>query len=271
MRLVLVTRPDIAETNGLFRAAAAARGLAVSEIEAGAVAATGLPAEGRRLIYRPAVDRASELLEKLVARPGDALLHDPHFRCDHQPILLAKSGLPVARAVYAPARERERLEAQAGWLGGFPVVVKRPGFEGGRGISRAHDADDLAAQVAAAPGAFVEAFVPHVRGWRLTVLGGAVLAATATRPAAAEFRSNAAGAVRDPDAVLPDGAAAIAIAAVATLRLDFGGVDLMEGPDGALALAEVNFPCFFADQTEITGADIAGAIIDHLAAKASGA
>lgn len=65
----------------------------------------------------------------------------------------------------------------------------------------------------------------------------------------------------------PAGLAAIAGAAAAALRLEFGGADVMESPGGALTLAEFNFPCFFADQQEATGIDIAGAIIDHLLAK----
>ena len=66
---------------------------------------------------------------------------------------------------------------------------------------------------------------------------------------------------------MPRGAGRIATEAVRALRLDFGGVDLMEGTDGRLTLAEVNFPCFFADQTTTTGESIAGAIIDYLSAK----
>ena len=57
------------------------------------------------------------------------------------------------------------------------------------------------------------------------------------------------------------------------MRLEFGGVDIMEGDDRKLWLAEVNFPCYFADEVLLADAgahagagDIAGAIVDYLVA-----
>ena len=263
---VLVSRPDLAATNDLFEAACKARGLELVLLEPGAASNTALPREPRRLIYRAATDHAARLVEILVARPGDALLHDPHFICAHPGLVLRQNGLPVARTVYQPHRDRAGLAAQADWLGGFPVVVKRPGTEGGEGVSRAWDVDDLVRQMDGAPGGTtIEGYVKHRRCWRLTVLGGRVLAATASIAAEGDFRTNAEGSQVDPDAKLPDGATQIAIDAVAALRLEFGGVDLMERPDGTQTLAEVNFPCYFAQQQAWTGTDIAGAIVDHLA------
>ena len=262
---VLVSRPALDETNHLFHAACAARGLAMVQVEPGAARKTPLPRAARRLIYRAATDHAARLVEMLLARPGDALLHDPHFICAHPGLVLRQAGLPVARTVYQPHRDTAGLAAQADWLGGFPVVVKRPGTEGGEGVARASNTDELGQLMAEAPGGTtIEAFVAHRRCWRLTVLGGQVLAATASVAANGDFRTNAEGSREEPDALVPDGAAQIAIDAVAALRLGFGGVDLMESDDGTLTIAEVNFPCFFAQQQESTGTDIAGAIVDHL-------
>lgn len=269
MRFVLITRPDLEETNTVFQAACAARGLAFTEVHAGSVGAADLSGDGPRLIYCAATDWASRLIEKLLQRPGDALLHDPNFVCDHQPILLARAGLPMAKAVYVP--DVDRLADQVAWLGGYPVVVKRPGGEGGQGITLASTLEDLQRQLAQPDGhaAMLEAFVPHERCWRVCVLDGAVLSAHASVAAANDFRTNAAGGFVDADAVLPPEAGDIAIRAVEALRLAFGGVDLMERPDGALILAEVNFPCFFADRMAHGGTDIAGAIVAHLHRKAA--
>jgi len=270
VHLALVTRPELADTNRLFEAACALRDIAYVPVIPTEVAGAGLDAApGPRLLYRAATDRAAQLVEKLLFRPGTAALHDPHFLCDHQPILLRQSGVPMPRAVYIPADRPARLAAQVDWLGGFPVVVKRPGEEGGRGVSRAGSQPELERQVAAAGGAVtIEAFVPHARSWRMTVLGGRIVAATARAAAAADFRTNGPGSSELPLSDPPAGAGAIAIAAARALRLDFGGADILESPDGALTLTELNFPCYFADQTRLTGADIAGAMIDFLAARA---
>ncbi len=267
MQFVLITRPDLEDTNELFRAACHARGLHCAEVVAGQASAALSDTDGTRLIYCAATDRSSRLVEKLLARTGDALLHDPHFICDHQPILLARTGIPMARAVYVP--DPDALERQVTWLGGFPVVVKRPGTEGGQGVSLAGDLAELHAQlnVPEANGAVIETFIPHDLCWRLTVLAGRVLAANASKPPKNDFRSNVSGGYVVDDAVLPDEAAEIAIRAVATTRCDFGGVDLMQGTDGSLIVAEVNFPCYFADQQARLRTGIAGAIVDHLIEK----
>ena len=264
----MVTRPDLVRTNALFQAACRARGLDCVVIVPGATQGVSLPADRPRLLYRAATDWGARLVEQLLARPGDALLHEPGFICAHQGIQLRQAGLPVARTVYLPNEDPEGLAAQAAWLGGYPVVVKRPGTEGGAGVSLAQSLDELTTQMSVAPsGTQIEAFVPHIRCWRLTVLGARVLAATASIAAEDDFRTNAAGSREDPDATLPQGASEVAIQAVTALRLDFGGVDLMEGEDGALTIAEVNFPCYFAQQQDLTGIDIAGAVLDYLCAK----
>lgn len=268
MRFVLITRADLEHTNVAFRTACARRGIPISEVHAGNAGAADLSDGGPRLIYTAATDLASRLVEKLLARAGDALLHNPHFMCDHQPILLARAGLPIAKAIYVP--DPDRLEEQADWLGGYPVVIKRPGGEGGQGISLANSLEDLQTQLAQpdAEAGMIEAYVPHERCWRLTVLGDTVLAAHASVAARGDFRTNAAGGRIDLNATLPAGATEIATRAVNALRLEFGGVDLMEGPDGKLTLAEVNFPCTFVDQQIHTGVDIAAAMVEHLVNKA---
>lgn len=150
-------------------------------------------------------------------------------------------------------------------LGGFPVVLKVPGTEGGRGVSLMHDLGTLAATIrdaSALPG--LEAFFPHVRSWRVTVLNGRMLAATARVAAEGDFRTNGPGSGPTQGCVPPAGLAGIAIRAAQVLRLEFGGADILEAADGALCISELNFPCYFADQQEESGIDIAGAIVDRL-------
>lgn len=81
-----------------------------------------------------------------------------------------------------------------------------------------------------------------------------------------EVRANLAlGATGEP---LPLGhpAAAVAAAALAACGLDYGGVDLIEDADGTVRVLEVDAWAGFAGITAVTGADVAGAILDHAAA-----
>jgi ribosomal protein S6--L-glutamate ligase len=81
-----------------------------------------------------------------------------------------------------------------------------------------------------------------------------------------EIRANLAqGATGSP---LPVGhpAGEIAVAALRACRLDFGGVDMVEDADGTVRVLEVDAWAGFAGITEVTGADVAGAILDHAAA-----
>jgi len=227
------------------------------------------PPQEPRLVYCTAAGRAAQLLEKLLVTPRTAALHDPHFICDHQPLLLARSGVAMPRAVFVPAQTRERLQQQAQWLGGFPVVVKRAGLEGGQGVRLAHDLDDLMAQLARPGGeARIEQFIAHRFCWRVTVLDGRALAFTAHAAAAGDFRTNAPGGTMDLDARPPEALLPLAVRATRVLRLEFGGVDVMEADDGRLQVCEVNFPCSFHHQQQALGIDIAGAIVDRLIAKA---
>jgi ribosomal protein S6--L-glutamate ligase len=62
---------------------------------------------------------------------------------------------------------------------------------------------------------------------------------------------------------LSHAAAAVATAALAACGLDYGGVDLIEDGDGAVRVLEVDAWAGFAGISTVTGADVAGAILDH--------
>lgn len=268
--LVCITGPELDETNRVLREACLKRGIGFVPVVAGRVSNSALAeAQGPRLLYRAATDRASELLEQLLSGPSATGFHDPLFPCAHAPLSLQRAGLPVPRQILFMAEESEARASQVARLGGFPVVLKRAGFEGGRGVFLIADAKALdAALDGVGRDVLVQAYVPHDRAFRLTVVGDQVVASTASRPSPDDFRSNAAGALDLGAVVAPPDAAGIAQRALAALGLEFGGVDLMETDTGACLLAEVNMPCYFVDQQRATGCDIAGQMIDYLAKKA---
>jgi glutathione synthase/RimK-type ligase-like ATP-grasp enzyme len=59
-----------------------------------------------------------------------------------------------------------------------------------------------------------------------------------------------------------------AVRAVHALRVEHGGVDLLEHPSGRLYLLEANFPCYYPQAQRIGGIDVAGAMVDYLLEKA---
>ena len=63
------------------------------------------------------------------------------------------------------------------------------------------------------------------------------------------------------------GAVAMALKAARLMRVEFGGVDLLEDQDGRLVLVALDYPCDFAAQQARSGVDIAGAMVDYLVNK----
>lgn len=268
MRFILITSPGERKTDDQLEAACAARSLPFVKAIPGATAGLdfGSPNE-RRLIYRSGVTLACMTLERILYRQGDAAFHDPHFLYADQTLIFQLGGLPRPRTIYVPDPDPAALARQVEGVGGFPVVMKMPGTEGGKGVSLVHDLDALlAATTGAACSPEIEAYVPHIRSWRATVLAGKMLSATARAAGEGDFRTNGPGSSIIDCGSAPAGVAEIAERAAALLKLEFGGADILEGADGTLTISEFNFPCYFADQQEASGVDIAGAMVDRLMA-----
>jgi len=102
---------------------------------------------------------------------------------------------------------------------------------------------------------------------RAYVVGGSCVALMRRVARPGEARANLAlGAAGTP--LSPGHAAAgVAAAALAACGLDFGGVDLIEDGHGAIRVLEVDAWAGFAGITAVTGADVAGAILDHVTAR----
>lgn len=266
MRFVLIAAPGDRKTDQQLEAACAARKLPFVKLVPRADADLNFgPPDERRLIYRTGVSRACDTLEQLVYRAGDAILHDPYFYYANQPLIFRLAGLPQTPTVPVPTRDPAALVRQVDSIGGWPVVIKIPGTEGGKGVRLVHDLAALEASLAETRvPVSLEAYFPHIRCWRVTVLNGRMLAATARVAGEGDFRTNGPGSGPIECDTPPAALGEIAVRAATVLRLEFGGADIMEAADGSLRIAEFNFPCYFAAQQELTGIDIAGAIVDRL-------
>jgi ribosomal protein S6--L-glutamate ligase len=85
-----------------------------------------------------------------------------------------------------------------------------------------------------------------------------------------EVRANLALGATGQPLPLDHAAARVAAAALGACGLDFGGVDLVEDACGAVRVLEVDAWAGFAGISRVTGADVAGAILDHALARRGG-
>ncbi|MEZ4450712.1 MAG: hypothetical protein R3B09_14620 [Nannocystaceae bacterium] len=276
-RLVIVDDGVPAATVRLLRRAAIDRGVAVDVVDARRFDySSAAPLAPGTLLYRPAVSRAAALCEQFLWAPGVVSFHREPWLVwatwQNPTLLLQRAGLPVPPTIWITTRDRSLLRRAVAHLGGFPLVLRGMGAEGGVGVVR----------VDSWPALFSLVDLVHSRGdrpelcafiadsihWRLVVVGSRVVAAYPNPTIADDFRSFPA---EDPAVYGAAPSAALeALAVRATLAhaLDFGGVDLLVAADGRAWVLEVNFPCYFPHAQEVAGIDIAGAMVDHLVRRA---
>jgi glutathione synthase/RimK-type ligase-like ATP-grasp enzyme len=264
------------ETIHLLEAACRARGVTFTAIDACAVDPTRVqPLAPGEMLYRPAVSIAAIRLEQLLAGDGVVTFHPDReamfFSPLSAPLLFERAGLPVPRTVPCASADRAILRRCVDHLGGLPVVVKVAGGEGGVGVMLAESLASLYALVDhlldSGRQPWLTAFVADAMHWRVVVVGDDAVAAYRNPVEPGDFRSVASADPADVFATVAEPLAALAVAAVRTLRVETGGVDILEHPGGRLYLLEANFPCYFAHAQRIAGIDVAGRMVDHLLAK----
>lgn len=270
LRFFCIAREDTEATNALLEAACADRNIPFVFVDPDTFRYGGdMPGPGD-LLYKVATDLAAGRIESFLLRPGVASFYKtPHFECFSQSVVMAAAGVPMPRAVHSLTRDREALADHVAYLGGFPVVVKVPGGEGGAGVIRADSFPSLFSLADyLPPSATMMEYFEHAVAYRLVVVGSDVVATEARYPGPGEFRTNTwnSGTLGRIDP--PGEARDIALSAARALGLEFGGADVLENEAGRMLLTEFNMPCYFADQQNDHGVDIAGAMVDFLAAKA---
>ena len=228
------------------------------------------------LLYRPAVSLAAIRAEQHLYGDGVATFYrdpdGPAFQASNGPLLHARAGVPVPRTVYCANANRDFLRRAAERLGGFPLIVKVLGYSGGTGVMLAESLPGLFSLVdyLVAQGAqpLLAAYVPDAVHWRVVVVGDRAVAAYTNPVDADDFRTYGTTDPADCTAEPRPDLADAAVRAVHALRVDHGGVDLLEHPSGRVYLLEANFPCYFAHAQKVAGIDVAGPMVDFLLEKA---
>jgi hypothetical protein len=275
-RLICIDDDVPAETISLLRAASERRNVAFEIIDAAGF--DYLPE--RRLsvgdlLYCPATSQRAGAVERYLYGPGVVGLRTdplgPFAEVGGAPTLFERNGLPTPRHFPVGAVTPRLLNLIVDELGGFPVVVKVPGGSGGIGVMRADSMPALKSllEFLLAKGVlpFVSSYVPDAVCWRVIVVGDRALVACRNPVPDGDFRSRQSSRKEDYFSEVSADIASLAINAVKSLRIEFGGIDLLEHQSGRLYLLEVNFPCYFAPADLVGGLDVSGALIDYMLAK----
>jgi hypothetical protein len=276
MRFVLIDHDLPPETPALLETACDRRGVAFERIHATDFAFepdSGL-APGD-MLYCAAVSSAAARVEQFLLHEDVASFHaEPlgaFFPPSCQVLLFQQLGLPTPRTVPLVTSDRSHLKAAVRAVGGLPVIVKALGGSGGVGVMRADTPAALysLADLMVSDGrvAFLSAYVSPAVHWRVTVVGDRAVAAYRNIAAPDDFRTYASDDPEDHTDQPPAALARLAVAAVRALKLELGGVDILEHESGRLYLLEANFPCYFAQSQTVAGIDVAGAMVEHLTAK----
>ncbi|MFC7300928.1 30S ribosomal protein S6--L-glutamate ligase [Cognatiluteimonas weifangensis] len=217
--------------------------------------------------YGTAVLRQFELMGSFTPNPSDAIARArDKLRC-HQLLAAQGIGLPVTVFGDNPDDTVDLLSM----LGPPPHVIKLNEGTQGAGVMLTEKPSASRSVIEALRGLYanflVQEFIAEARGadLRCFVVGGEVVATMRRQAPKGDFRSNLhrGGSARAVRASAAEQAAAVRAAAV--LGLGVAGVDLIRSRRGPLVL-EVNASPGLEGIEEATGLDLAGRVIDHVAA-----
>lgn len=180
---------------------------------------------------------------------------------------LAAAGLPVPRTAVVQSPEAAAVAWRA--LGGDCVVKPLFGSQG-KGLVRLADTTSLEAWLETACAtdavAYLQEFRPH-DGWDIRILVVGERCFSMRRVAApGEWRTNLAVGGRAEAWNPPAKWLETARLAAAALGTTIAGVDLLPAPDGSPIVLEVNAVPGWRGLEVALGADVTGAVLDHLEA-----
>ncbi len=156
--------------------------------------------------------------------------------------LLHKAGIPTPATFSTNDRERAETWLRARLEAGQRVVQKPLFGAQGNGLRLLQTIDDLAPGIDVAGAYYLQEFVPGADGqhhdWRIFVCGGCAVASMIRH--GTHWITNIKQGAR-AEAAIPSGTMAdLALRAVTAVGADYAGVDIIQAPDGAPMVLEVN-------------------------------
>lgn len=226
------------------------------------------------MMYRATRGDKSRLLEKYFLSKPLATLYSKNGIFDRNDSFFfnKKLNLPIIKTVPDFISNEDSLADYVTYLKGFPLIVKVTGGSHGVGVIKIDSMESLKSirdYLKNESGVILRQFIKHKQQGRLIVLGDQVIASHINY-STVDFRTNVgSNKVRKRKAfTFTQNIQEIAIKAVASLGLEFAGVDiLIEEKTGEPYIAEINFPCFFPTDQQLSNVPISDLIIEHLIKK----
>jgi len=187
-------------------------------------------------------------------------------------VKMIREGASVIPTRFGVSSVDEVLEKNIEELGGFPVVVKNPDENHGRGVALASSIDEVravASEMGSGEVLVLRKFIKNARHVKCTVLRDKVLDVIEYLPVEGGFRTNAVKEPRVRPFEYDEKVFEVARAALRADVVEFGGVDVLIDESGRPYVAEMNFPCNFSKNRMCTGVDIAEIVVDYLVSKAN--
>jgi RimK-like ATP-grasp domain/2OG-Fe(II) oxygenase superfamily len=237
---------------------------------------TARPLDPGTMMYRPAVSSVAMRVEQALFGPGVATFYagkDSIFRTiDPDLVLLERAGVPVPKWFWGTTTDRARLRRYVDALGGLPIVMKFANTSGGLGVIRIDTLAGLFSTMDYVRSSgripVLMAYVPDATHWRCVVVGDRVVGFYRNHMAPDDFRTVASNDPKDYQDEPRAEILASAVKSAAALDVEFGGVDILEDPNGRHYVVECNFPCYFARAQVVGGHEVSGAMLDWLSRKA---
>ena len=188
-------------------------------------------------------------------------------------LALRDTGVSLAETVASPLCYTPNVMPNIGFLKtvaeelGFPLVAKKSYGSFGAGVQLIYGFEELQAieqEWLYAPH-FYQKYVTESTGRdvRILVIGGKAVAAMERVAQKGEFRSNVELGGEGRKIVLDEEYACVAEKVAKALKLDYCGVDLLEGKVGAI-VCEVNSNAFFEGLEKVTGINVAKAYAEYI-------
>jgi len=222
--------------------------------------------------------RGGTILENLLIHNGAATVHRAQSQVavtqDNElwSIKLESESIPSPATIWAGTSDRKLLDKYVNLVGGFPVVIKVAGGSRGMGVMLASDYKSLYGLCDFLTDSKVQfairEFVPSVTVDRVCVIGDLAICAASRPIREMDFRSDS-----DPKKIfemrpIPNDISALAISACHAAGYNFGGVDIVRSStDSKPRVLEVNCPHDFLPLERLCALDIAGMLVDWLAAR----
>jgi ribosomal protein S6--L-glutamate ligase len=185
---------------------------------------------------------------------------------------LAKSGIGVPKTAFAKSPMDEDVDLLIKSVGGAPVILKLLESSLGKGVIKSDSVSAAKSTIEAFSGIkksiIIQEYIEEAGGAdiRVFVVDGQIVGAMKRQGKEGDFRSNLHRGGSAEITELSKKEQAVALESAKLLGLNVAGVDLLRAKRGPLVI-EVNSSPGLQGIERVTGADVAGVIIDSLVSK----